>query len=168
MKTLGRKLCFVGVLLFISFYFTGCMTSGGRFYSGDLRSNQEVAIFVVHQDLEMRSFEAEGKPQNKSLSSMKIGEILPGSYDYCLGFSFKAAHYYVKSESCQNRTINAQPGYVYYIDLESKEDGSGNISWRVNIIDIADEADYEKIKDGSKIKNKVNNYLKGQRPEIKL
>jgi hypothetical protein len=167
MKTLGRKLCFVGVLLFISFYFTGCMTSGGRFYSGDLRSNQEVAILVIHQDLDLRSFSGGGIDHD--MTNLKIAELIPGSYNLCVSLNFNTAGSQVRSEGCGRITLNALAGHVYYVNYSSNlvKGVEGDFTYRIGMDDIADDTDYEKIKEGNKVKLKVNDYFKGQRPEIK-
>jgi hypothetical protein len=156
------KVIISGILLIQSIFFVGCFSTGFRFYSGNPRPRNEVALFTTGGGCQCFTVEEEGQPA-KSFYYNRGSEILPGHYVLCCGYISTSGN--TTSNGAVNVELKAQAGHLYFIYPEFPAPKI----WNPTVIDISRDEDYKKVPDEyrEELQNWVKIYIEGERPIIK-
>jgi hypothetical protein len=172
MKSRLIKMAWGMILLLLTVCLFGChRVIGQRFYPGNPRPLNEVALFTKHEDCLIPGVVEEGKP-TKEFWENPGGELLPGRYILRVGYIVGST-----VGHAVNIELNAQPGHLYYVYPELFINGtwvnhltfSRSTMWRPVMVDIARDEDFYKVPEEQreKLQNWRRNYLQGERPAIK-
>ena len=186
MKSRMAQICAV-VALGMSLWAGNLYAGDGRFYSGDVRPANQVAVFLTSPDWHIAAVTEEGKPKKMLMPYYRmkapwgwspfIGEVMPGHYTLCLSGT------YVDSPAAECKislVLDAKPGHVYYIDAKywrekasGEEGGAEVLHWLPFFVDISYDQDYDRIKYEGKghgspkeVRKAVEKYFKGKRGEL--
>jgi hypothetical protein len=137
MKSRSIRAVFGTIILLQSVYLAGCAT-GLRFYSGEPRPRNEVALFRTGGGCDCVSVQEAGQPQ-KAFYIYPSGELLPGYYILRCGYVNVSGT--ATSNGAVNVELNAQAGHLYFIHAEILDRGT----WTPRVVDVSGDDDYSKV-----------------------
>jgi len=99
------------------------------------------------------------------------GELLPGNYDFCIGYYSKVYNTIQSIKKCIPVQVHLRPGHIYCFLPDLRYEHFSPVFW-----DITLEGERRKIEEALKLKigtlnediGKVNEYFKGKRAEVKF
>ena len=110
-----------------------------RFYTGDPRPLGDVALLAIHSTYSLTSLQEEGKDSKVFALPFYGGELIAGKYVLCIDTKYAGTG----SLDCVKVPLEAQSGHTYCVLPKTEGADKG----MPEIVDIASEADYAKIKD---------------------
>jgi hypothetical protein len=148
--------------------------SDGRFYSGEPRPVEQVALLVGNVwdpsvgtvCPNFRTITEAGNEPKALFLGKTMAEVLPGHYTVEIGCTLSrfttvnmgATTVYAPTVI----EIDAKAGHVYYVWVDRKK-GMNPI-----VVDVGQHEDYKQIKNGSFIEGCVNKYFRGKRHEVQV